>query len=209
MNRSIAFFIVFLLCNTFLIAGGNRPSENDPAEEEKSGRGVNVKLSPAFFWKTVGLEFEFPLAKRMSIGLNLFYKYGNAEGVGNRFIIKEEGFPTDGYRAELALKFYLVGHAPEGFYVQLDGFYNQLMYFDGNSRPFTLHNNWDKLQYDNSPSILEKPNPIGGGLGIGYQLVFIPKHLIGNVTLGVQGNQDLNNNLFFTVYLAPSLGIRF
>ncbi|MFL5731098.1 MAG: hypothetical protein ACJ75J_16540, partial [Cytophagaceae bacterium] len=55
----------------------------------------------------------------------------------------------------------------------------------------------------------QKPYPYRAGLGLGYQIIIVPKHLIGNFMIGVQGNMDARNNPFLSVFVAPSIGYAF
>ncbi|MCR6639739.1 MAG: hypothetical protein NVV82_12340 [Sporocytophaga sp.] len=179
------------------------------ATEESPFKGFNIKLSPAFFWNTASIEFEYPLSSKLSLGINIFAKLGSTGSGKNNIKVKEESFLKDGYLAEGLLRFYPLAMAPEGIFIQGSLTYGNLIYFDGNTRPYTLHNHWRKLKNVNSNVPIEKPRPLGGGLGIGYQTVIIPEHLIGCLVLGVQANQDAGNKTFYSIYLAPSLGFKF
>jgi hypothetical protein len=179
--------------------------ENNPTQEEKSN-GFNIKTSPAFFWKTISLEIEAPLGKRFSIGLNVYGKLGRTDGKKSNFVVKNQNFFSNGIRGELVFKYYFKPTAPEGFFLHANMAYNQIVYSDGTTKPYSLNVHSQPVDTSSTPS---KPYPYSAGLGIGYQVIFIPKHLIGNIMMGVQGNMDAKNNPFISVFIAPSIGYVF
>jgi len=213
MKRLLYLFALLLPISSFSSDFEKRPSHyrffKNFATEENPSKGFNIKLSPAFFWNTASLELEYPLSSKFSMGINLFAKLGSTGGGKNNIKVKEESFLKDGYLAEALFRFYPKAMAPEGIFIQGSLTYGNLIYFDGNTRPYTLHNHWRKLKNVNSSVAIEKPKPLGGGLGIGYQTVIIPERLIGCLVLGMQVNSDSANKTFFSIYLAPSLGIKF
>lgn len=177
--------------------------------EKEWEKSFSLRLSPAFFWKTIGLELEYAISPSISIGSNLFAKVGRMDGKKANFKIKDEPFLENGWRAELYMNYYFSKKAPEGIYLQVNGGYNKLIYFDGNTRPYTLHNHWKQLKGVRVTTDLEKPKPYVGGLALGYQFLIIPDHIIANISSGIMANVDQDNSLFFTIYLAPSIGIKF
>ena len=214
--------LVYLLFPLFLFLGfesfgnnnedslTNHHSSPDPKKEaEPSKGGFNIKLSPAFFWKTLVLEIELPLGKRFSMGVNLFGKIGRTDGLKSNYKVKEQNFLQDGIRAEFALKYYFKPTAPEGFYLQANFAYNQIVYSDGTTKPYSVNTHIHNATDTSSTGALLKPYPYSAGLGLGYQVVFIPKHIIGNIMVGAQGNMDAYNNPFLSFYIAPSIGIKF
>src|SRR6185437_15730913 len=38
--------------------------------------GLNIKVSPAFYWKTIGVELEYVPSTHFSLGLNVYGKWG-------------------------------------------------------------------------------------------------------------------------------------
>ncbi|HXA00939.1 MAG TPA: hypothetical protein VNW99_03065 [Cytophagaceae bacterium] len=181
---------------------GNKPTSKD------EGNGFNIKTSPAFFWKTIGVEIEVPLGKKFSIGLNLYGKVGRTDGKTANFKVKKQNFLTDGMRAELAFKYYFKPTAPEGLYLQANFAYNQIVYADGTTKPYSLNSHTPPADTSATGTSL-KPYPYSAGLGIGYQIIIIPKHLIGNFMIGAQGNMDAKNNPFISFFVAPSIGYVF
>lgn len=172
-------------------------------------RGINIKLSPALFWNTLGLEFEFPFTKKLSASINLMGKLGRTDGRNTTFKVKEEAYLKDGYLGELSFRYYFAGKAPEGIYIQANFTYSNILYFDGTTRPYTLHNHWKDLNGLRTPADFPDLLPYSGGLGLGYQVVIIPEHLIGNLMLGAQSNIDQEGNPLLSVYLYPSIGFKF
>jgi hypothetical protein len=213
MKRIFHLFALLLPLYAFSSDFGKRPAHyfrlNHSFTEENPTRGFNIKLSPAFFWNTASLELEYPVNGKFSFGLNLYAKLGSTGNGKATIKVREESFLKDGYLAEGLLRFYPGGMAPEGIFIQGSATYGNLIYFDGNTRPYTLHNHWRKLQNVNSSVPIEKPKPFGGGVGIGFQTVIIPEHLIGCLVLGMQVNNDATNKTFYSIYLAPSLGFKF
>jgi hypothetical protein len=185
----------------------HQPLPDPKKESEPSKGGFNIKLSPAFFWKTLVVELELPLGKKFSVGVNLFGKVGRTDGKKSNYKVKDQDFLQDGIRAELALKYYFKPTAPEGFYLQANFAYNQIVYSDGTTKPYSINTHINNAT-DTSGTLL-KPYPYSAGLGLGYQVVFIPKHIIGNIMVGAQGNMDAHNNPFMSFYIAPSIGIKF
>jgi len=169
--------------------------------------GFNIKTSPAFFWKTIVLEIEAPLGKKFSIGLNLYGKVGRTDGKNANFKVKKQSFLTDGIRAELALKYYFKPTAPEGLYLQTNFAYNQIVYSDGTTKPYSLNSHAQPFDTSATGSVI-KPYPYSAGLGLGYQIIIV-KHVIGNFMMGVQGNMDAKNNPFLSFFVAPSIGYVF
>ena len=170
--------------------------------------GFNIKLSPSFFWKTATLELEYPVAKHFTIGLNFLAKLGRWDGKKSNRTIPYEDYLKNGFGVELAGKYYIKHDAPEGFYIQANVAYNNFFYQDGTTRPFSFFTHW-RNQNGASSSEFKAPKPIQFGLGVGYQVILLPKHFIGNVMIGTLGNFSGDNEFQFSVYLAPSLGYVF
>lgn len=172
------------------------------------GLGFNLKVAPVLFWKTLITEFEYPLSSKFSIGLNVLTKFGRTDWGKKQQPIVKESLLENGLRFELALKYFITGDAPTGFYVSANGAWGNLIYFDGNVRPYTFHNHW-KNTVDEASGKLLKPFPFSGGIGAGYQLMILPKHIIANLMIGAQANFDNQQSLFISLYAAPSIGIIF
>jgi hypothetical protein len=187
------------------VAVENIPKQrSEPAPTEKTlVPGFNLKFSPAFFWKTIGVEAEYIVNSRFSVGLNVYGKWGVTRPEKTNETTKYN-FLQDGLRTELAFKYYLMKKAPEGIYLQANIAYSQLNYFNGSAMPYTLLNMGLP-----SGEIGIKPKPYGGGLGVGYQLVVIPKLIIANIMLGMQANVAGDNKIFMSLYAAPSIGVIF
>lgn len=176
--------------------------------QKKKLEGFNIKLSPSIFWKTMVLEFEYPITKHFSVGLNVLAKLGSWDGVKANRTMPKEDYMNNGIGFELAGKYYFTPDAHEGFYTQANVAYNNIFYFDGNTRPFSFYTHWREQQGATS-STFNAPKPFHFGLGVGYQVILLPKHFIGNLMIGTQGNFADDGNFQFSVYLAPSLGYVF
>lgn len=178
-------------------------------KKKKKRGGTNIKVSPALYWKSIVVGGEFPLGNRFSTGINLFAKYGLNDKRFAYYSTQNEKFFADGISGELYFRYYLKKTAPEGFYFHTYFNYNQILYFDGSVRPYTLYNTWDKAKLVKKTAGIGKPLPYSGGLGTGYQFILIPDKIIGDVLLGVQGNIDADNSFFVSVFLLPSIGYKF
>lgn len=172
---------------------------------KKPLKGFSLKLSPAFFWKTLIIEAELPLNSHVTIGLNALGKLGGGDGKKELTKEENEAYNTSGLGAELALKFYFKGESPEGLYLQVNGGYSNIFYYDGNTKPYTIHNHWRKQD----ELVFKKPEPYYGGIGVGYQVILLPDHLIANVMVGFQGNMYDNKSFPLSIYIAPSIGYKF
>lgn len=184
-------------------------SSNLAKKKKPKSKGTNIKFSPALYWKTITTSAEFPLSERSSLGLTAFAKYGLNDSRFTNLPANTETFLNDGLGGELFFRYYFKKRAPEGLYLQAYGGYNQIVNFDGSVRPYTLYNTWNMKNQVKSASTLIKPQPYNFGISSGFQLIIIPDHIVGDVLLGVQGNIDKNNSLFFSVYLLPSIGYKF
>ncbi len=177
--------------------------------KKKGDGGLNIKVLPAFYWGTLGLEVEYALSGKITLGVNLLGTLGRGDGQSANYKVKPEAFMEEGYRAEIAVKYFFKGNAPEGLYTHLNVAYNDLFYHDGNTRPYTLHNRWKEIDGLRLPVDFKKPIPFSAGISFGYQMIVIPKRIIANVLVGVQGNMDADNNPFIAIYAAPSIGYKF
>jgi hypothetical protein len=181
------------------------PKKKHSSKKEETGK-FNIKTSPAFFWKTIVLEIEAPLGNKFSVGLNLYGKLGRTDGKTANFNVKKQDFLNDGIRAELAFKYYFKPIAPEGLYLQTNFGYNQIVYADGTTKPYTLNSH---VETADTSATTSKPFPFSAGIGLGYQMIIVPKHFIGNFMIGVQGNMDSKENPFLSIFVAPSIGYLF
>ena len=175
-----------------------------------SMNALNVKFMPAFYWSSLGVEIEYPLADAFTIGLNILGKIGRTDGKRVVFKIRPETHQESAYRMELAAKYYLKKTAPIGLYAQFNVTYGNLLFFDGTNRPYTLHSKWKKFDGGvRSPSEVERPKDYSLGIGGGYQLIVIPKKIIANIMVGTQLYLEQSSGMYPSFYVAPSLGYVF
>lgn len=175
------------------------------------GPGPNIKISPAIYWNTIGMEFEMPMGM-MSFGIAGMYKFNERLGNDKNFKVRPEDYQQDGFRAELFGRYFFRGESPVGLFVEGKLFYNTIIYFDGNPMPYTLYNRWKELDGLRSPNEIRKPNPFGLGGAGGIQVMVVPNAIIANLKVGLdlnQDNPDNDNKLFLSIYLQPSIGITF
>lgn len=171
-------------------------------------QGFSIKLSPSIFWKTATLELEYPIARHTTIGLNVLAKLGQWDGKKANRTIPNEDYLKNGVAIELFGRYYIKHDAPEGFYVQGNIAFNNFFYFDGTTRPFSFYAHW-RDQQGTLSSEFKTPKPFQFGVGLGYQVLILPNHFIGNIMLGTLGNFSGDNQFQFSIYLAPSLGYVF
>ena len=182
----------------------------DFVRQNQVAGGLNFKLMPALYWDCVGLEVEYPISDIMSVGLNILGQAGRTDAGDIVFKVRPEYYQQPAWRAEFALKYYLSSRAPIGFYVQANASYGNLLFFDGTNRPFTMHSRWKKFDKGlRAPVELERPLPFSTGIGAGYQLIIIPKKIVGNIMIGTQLHLSDQTRLYPALYLSPSLGLLF
>lgn len=175
------------------------------------GAGPNLKLLPAIYWNTVGLEFEVP-AGLWSFGVMGMYKFNERFGNDKNFKVRPEDYQKSGFRAEVFGRYWYRGEAPAGLFVEGKVFYNTIIYFDGNPMPYTLYNRWKELDGLRAPTEISKPSPFGLGIATGIQIYVIQGVLVANIKGGLdlnQDNADNGNKVFLSLYLQPSIGISF
>lgn len=224
IKKSLLVFVTILLSSTFLYSYSSE-NENDISSESKGPatkatknflryasplNAFNVKLMPALYWNTIGIELEYPLNDLLTVGLNIAAKSGRTDGERKPFKIRPETYQDPSYRVELAIKYYISQSAPVGLYAQLNFSYGNLLYYDGTNKPFTLHSRWKSFnQGIRAPTDLTPPKEYSFGLGAGYQLIVIPKHIIANIMLGTQIFIDQENKVYPALYVQPSIGYVF
>jgi len=172
--------------------------------------GLNAKLMPAFYLNSLGLEVEYPLNDFFTIGINLIGKIGRTDGNRVVFKIRPETSQEASYRVELAAKYYISKNAPTGLYGQFNISFGNLLFFDGTNRPYTLHSRWKRFDAGiRSPVEIVPPRDLSLGVGVGYQLVVIPKKIIANIMVGSQLFFEQDSGIYPSVYISPSLGYVF
>ncbi len=230
MKRIVTFFLIvlFVLTPVFMQAEGIK----DPNLRDVRGisrlNAFNVKMMPAFYWDCVGIEAEYPLTEALTLGFNALVRYGRTDnGINVNFKIRPEQFQDPGARIEFAIKYYFpyskkVGYnAPIGLYVQANvAFMHQNnLFFDGNSRPYTFNSRWKDTKDDDGivqtrvPTSLDSPRNLSLGIGVGYQVIVIPNHIIANIMLGTNGYLTqpgaIRNGAYLGFYASPSIGFVF
>jgi hypothetical protein len=179
-------------------------------ESTPSVSRFNIKIQPAIFWATLGLEAEYLVSPKITIALNVLGKLGQTEPKNKIRPLNQGEFLENGFLAELIGRYFIqlskknLVLAPSGFYIQASVGYSKMLYFDGNTRPFTLHTRYRNLK----EPYFYQPSPIIGGLGAGYQVELLPKKIIANLALGAQTNFD-TKGVFISFYVSPSVGFMF
>ena len=83
-----------------------------------------------------------------------------------------------------------------------------MLYFDGNNRPFALHNNWKEFKGFDKNNVLATPSLVSGGIGVGYQIKFMP-HLIGDAAFVTQVQTSSKGGAYLSLHILPSIGYIF
>ena len=206
-------FLIFSLISLSIAGNGIRRYSYFSHQLNESSPSVsrfNVKIQPAIFWATLGVEVEYLVSPKVTIALNVLGKLGQTDRKNDIRPLKQGDFLNNGFLAELIGRYFIqlskkkLVLAPSGFYVQASVGYSKMLYFDGSTRPFTLHtrNRNIKEPYFYQPSL------IIGGVGAGYQVELLPKKIIANLAVGAQTNFD-TKGVFFCIYLSPSIGFMF
>ena len=168
--------------------------------------GSSIKLIPALFSNTYGLQGEYVINGKLSVGLNAFV-YIPSRTISNPSILTGE-YLENGAAIDLFAKYYFIGDAPSGVYFYANVSYNSIVYFDGNTRPYTIHNNWRNLDDIANPEVILRADPFNGGVGIGYQTKIV-NHLIADFTFGIQAQSHPDDGFFISLYVLPAIGYVF
>ena len=176
--------------------------------------GLNIKVLPTIFWGTLGVEVEYPIRDKkdkISVGTLLMVGFGRLDGKNANFIVRDQPFLRSGISVDIFGRYFLSKdkYAPLGLYVSGNISYNTLLYFDGDTRPFTLFNRRRRDNTGRELKDIERPNAFNAGVGVGYQLIMIPDNIIANIELRVQGRRDSDGTIFPTVSLLPTIGFKF
>jgi len=180
----------------------------------KKPMSFNIKVQPAFYWGTLGLEMELSAGHNMSFGVNVLGRLGSLDKSPINEKIRTEDYQQNGMAAEIFFRYYLhdkehKSHfAPTGFYVHFNAGTNFIVYSDGSLRPFNIVTFTQRKSGDQnqSPQFFSRPQPYFGGVGIGYQVIIFPQHLIGNIFFGTQANVSGDNKFQLALYISPSIG---
>lgn len=211
-NYFLTILFVFVVGLAESLAGNGDELEPETPSELKSSEttagvpySLSIKLMPAFYWGTFGVQVEYPLTNKISIGLMTMIKKSDSKN----YILHPEDYQNGGFLVDIYAKYFLVGDAPEGLYGLANLSYNSMLYYDGNTRPYSLKNRWKDFEGFRLPNSIQQPKAINAGLGVGYQLIIVPKHVIADVFIAASGNFDHTNSFFIQLYLAPSIGFVF
>lgn len=176
-------------------------AQDDVSNPKKTPLGLTVRLVPAFFYNTYGIEVEYPVSKHSSFGFGAsYYAYSPTNGS----TVIDEG---EGLLAEIQYKYYFSGEAPMGLYAMVAAGYNDIDYPDGATRPFVLYDSFDFKSTAGETRSITTDLYIAS-IGIGYQVIMIEPHLSGNVVLGAQF-QNSDAGVLTSMFIAPSFGWTF
>ncbi len=186
-------------------------SQPEPSKKSESSiKGINIQLLPAFYLNTWGVDLNFPVNKKIYVGLSYSSTFGNNTGDKQHFIIAQD-YTKQGIRAQLSGMYFFGKKAPNGFYGQLNISYNTLIYYDGSTRPLSLFNHREAVSGLGNGTLVTSAKKVDLGIGLGYQIVIIPDHVIANILVGAQGNQSSTeeSKLFMDIYIRPTIGLVF
>lgn len=167
--------------------------------------GVSIKILPAFYWGVLGAQVEYPISKKLTANIMIMSKLSESRS----YAVKKEDFHENGFSVDLFGKYYFKENAPEGLYALADLSFNTMIFYDGTTRPYAMHNRWKDFNGYRVPNDIKKPNPFNFAAGVGYQMIIIPQHIIADVFMGASANLDHDNSFFVQFYIAPSLGYVF
>ena len=205
MFRSILFL---LLCFVSIVSQAKSPTETMSTTSTSSmPLGFTIRFVPAFFYKTYGIEVEYPFNGNSTLGINALYYTGSGSAKTDSSAVGDGTYAKSGFMTELQYKFYFSGLAPTGLYAMIGVGYNSIVYPDGSTRPFVLFNTWES-QHSITDQVSTIPNPYVGSVGLGYQVIMIEPHISGNVVLGAQF-QTGNSGILISPFITPSLGWTF
>ncbi|MFK7899922.1 MAG: hypothetical protein AB8B61_04100 [Cyclobacteriaceae bacterium] len=180
-------------------------------KEEKEKKHFVIRVSPSFFWSTFGVEAERGLGKSTSLGLHAFVSIGAPLDNDPLRKAAQTDVKSQGAGIDLVFKKYFTPTF-DGFFVYGLLSYNTIEYFRRDKKPFTVISTLTEEKENDiiitNPSD-KKTLPYGGGFGVGYQYMIIPKHLMINLEGGVLGFATITNEPFFSLYISPSIGYKF
>lgn len=171
-------------------------------------QGISIQTLPAFYLNTWSVDLNVPVSKVLTIGLSYSSTLGNNEGDKQHYVIAQD-YTKSGMRLQLSANYFFSQKAPEGFYAQVQVSYNTIVYYDGTTRPFSLTNHRSDVSSLTSGDLLSNAKKVDMGIGVGYQAIVIPNHIIANILIGVQGNQTSESVLFMNAYIRPTVGFIF
>lgn len=207
-------FLFLLLCAFIRVSASDPKHSETLLSTQKSTTteavplGFSIKIMPALFWNTVLADVEVPLGQsHFTVGAMLYGAWGiNKNQEGNK------AYQDAGFGADLYAKYYFHAtkkNTSEGLYALVNLSYNSIVYPDGTVRPFSLNSNYSsKNNATDTPQTFD-PYPVNGGIGVGYQLKIIPKHIYGSVMLGSQFSVDKSGKFLPTIYFLPTIGYVF
>lgn len=229
-----------LLCFMWLAAGAAVPqgvvppdaakvAPSAPPQEDAGVRRadaiaspVNVKLLPALFWNTVGLEVEVALSGSFTLGVAGHAKWGPTDADRNNLRLLDQSYYDAGYLVEVFGRYYPLQPAPSGWYLQANAAHGNLLYADATTRPFTLLTLRDLPDQGSLTRRVSESKPYAFGLGSGYQFMIPSARLIVNLMGGVQMGfwdsptapqedltRDTDGRPYVFFYVAPSVGFYF
>lgn len=191
--------------NSATLAGPSMVAQVAPTRYD--GTGWMVRLEPALFFRTAGIEVEKMITDNLSLGVNVLYKVGSGEERIVNGVSYLENHRKNTYLVEFAAKYYFEDKTPSGFYLQGHLGMGNLIYEDGTWRPIGINTSFTK--YDASKrNIVPEPSVLRYGAAGGYQFLLLNKSLAVNVMAGLQCQNDTEG--FKTLlFFAPSVGFYF
>ncbi len=205
--KSFLLFVILL----FIHLDSFSEEDIERMDNGKKEKHMAVRIVPAFFWNTIGIEFERQLKQKISVGLNTTLTFGR--DIDNDRLIQANAqgsaILNQGIGIDLIIKKYF-NKGFTGLFFSASASFNSIEYFNSDKKPYTLYNSLLRKTKD---EILETntnvTNSYGASLGIGYQMIMIPDHLIVNIESGIATYLTVTNVPFFSLYLAPSIGYKF
>ncbi len=175
---------------------------------------LNIKSQPGFFWSSLGIEAEISIKQKYSAGINIIGKLASLDGIEQISKSRQDDYLQNGILIEGFFRYFLheedhhTFHSPTGFYIHSFIGASNIIYADGNIRPFCMHNQLESAKGNQiqTPSNINSPKPFYGGVGFGYQFIILPGHIIGNFLLATQANVNSNDKFMISFFVSPSVG---
>lgn len=165
----------------------------------------NLKLFPAFHLNTFGLAYEQPISDRLSLELMAGYKLPITKPEGA--VPKNDAYKA-GFLVDLTARYY-TGTAPEGWYFSAMVGASNILYPDGNVRPFSINNMQAQTPLTaTGAKAISNPEVLRYAIGAGYQIKMVSRRLVANIGVSFGGySNDMGTQ--YQLSLTPTIGYSF
>lgn len=208
MFKRLIFIILFSFLRLNSWAQDSPTANYNTSIFPKFLQNASIQTLPAFYLNTWTVDVDYPISKSFTVGVSYATTLGKSMGGKQHYVIDQD-YTDDGMRLQLSGNYFFMKKAPQGLYAHAQVSYNTIVYYDGTTRPFSLHSHRKDIFAISNGDLISKAKKMDMGVGVGYQAIIIPKHIIANILLGIQGNKTAENDLFINVYIRPTIGFIF